>query len=78
LVLLGGRRAPLGVTLGEEVRVERIVRSFFERLALRPKAAKKPEVEKDGVRERSEVGGEVLEVLVFERGGGTARRAREG
>lgn len=77
-VLPGGRRAPPGVTPGEEMRVERTVRSFFDRLALRPRAEKNPDVEKDGVSERREVGGEMLEVLVLERGGGTLRRAREG
>jgi hypothetical protein len=78
MVLPGGRRAPLGATPGEEIRVERRTgRSFLERLALRPRAAKKPEVEKDGVSERNEVGGVVLEELVFERAG-RVRRAREG
>ena len=72
-----GRRAPLGATPGEEIRVERTVLSLLERLALRPKAEKKPEVEKDGVSERNEVGGVILEVLVFERAG-MVRRAREG
>ena len=65
LVLAGGRRAPLGATPGEEMRVDRTVRSFFDRLALRPRAEKKPEVEKDGVSERKEVGGDVVEELVF-------------
>lgn len=78
LVLAGGRRAPLGAAPGELMRVDRTVRSFFDRLALRPRAEKNPDVEKDGVSERREVGGEVLEELVFWRAGGTVRSAREG
>jgi len=75
--LPAGRRAPPGATPGEEIRVERTVRSLFERLALRPKAEKNPVAEKDGVSERNEVGGVILEVLVFERAG-MVRAAREG
>lgn len=73
-----GKRAPIGVLMGEEITGVMFVRSFFERLAFRPKDAKKPGTlfEKEGASERKEDGVVVvvvLEELVLERAGGLRR-----
>ena len=63
--------------MGEEITGVMFGRSFFERLAFRPKDAKKPGtlLEKEGASERKEDGVVmvVLEELVLERAGGLRR-----